>query len=147
MSDELSFPMTEADLELASLARGMIRGYLDDRNLPAEDIIRAGRALYVFEQLPVITPKSSSQVSVTYSFGGESSSVNFSVWEECFEVTIGGSSNMGAGMDSYASGERMVWKTGDTEGHIELSELEQQIDELYRMGGEVRVEDETELGW
>lgn len=39
MSDELSFPMTEADLELASLARGMIRGYLDDRNLPAEDIV------------------------------------------------------------------------------------------------------------
>ena len=41
----------------------------------------------------------------------------------------------------------MVWENGDTEGHIDLGELEQQIDELYRMGGEVRVEGETELGW
>ena len=147
MNDESTFPMTEADLELASLARGVIRGYLDDRNLPAENIIRAGRALYVFGQLPVVTPKSSSPVSVTYSFGGESVSVNFSVWEECFEVTSQGVSNMGAGMDCYSDGERMVWENGDTEGHIDLSELEQQIDELYRMGGEVRVEDETELGW
>ena len=147
MSGESTFPMTDDDLELAGMACGMIRGYLDDRNLPAEDIIRAGRALYVFEQLPDITPKSSSQVSVTYSFGGESVSVNFSVWEECFEVTTEGVSNMGAGMDCYSNGERMVWESGDTEGHIELSELEQQIDELFRMGGEIRIEEETELGW
>lgn len=147
MSDGSTFPMTDEDLELAGIARGMIRGYLDDHNLSGEDIIRAGRALHVFEQLPKVTPKSSSQVSVTYSFGGESVSVNFSVWGECFEVASEGVSNMGTGMDSYSNGERMVWENGDTEGHIDVGELEQQIDELFRMGGEVRVEDETELGW
>jgi hypothetical protein len=129
------------------MACSMIRGYLDNKNLPAEDIVYAGRALYVFGQLPTITPNSSSLVSLRYSFGGESLSVNFSVSEESFSTEIYGTSNMGAGSDGYSSGERIVYEDGTTEGYIELYELEQQVSELYKMESEVHVEDDTALDW
>lgn len=132
-----TFPMTDEDLELADMACKIIRCYLDRKGLSAENIITAGRALFVFEQLPKITPNSSSGVRLEYRNDREFISVSFLVSEEEFNANFYDASSTGGGS------ERIVYAGGDKKGYIESYELGEQIGELYNMGGVVQVEDKT----
>ena len=137
-----------SDVYAISIAINCVRQFLGDSRINARQVIGLGHALYALERLPTNTPGSFVEFGVEHSvvrdFPG-TRYLSFFISESTFEISRGGSINMGAGYDNYSDPGWLIEIGGYRDAECELYYLEDEIAELLALGAEITVYDESNI--
>lgn len=133
-----------------SIAIDCAKLFLRNSKISTRQIIGLGNALYALERMPASTPGTFVEFGVAYRVDGnypesEMCYLNFIISESCFEISRGGSINLGTGHDAFSDPGWRIELGGYREAECELWRLEDEVIELLNLGGEITVYDESEI--
>ena len=106
--------------------------------------------MYALERMPASTPGTFVEFGVAHRVDGnfpetEMHYLNFIVSESCFEISRGGSLNLGYGTDAISKLGWRIEVSGYRKAECELYLLEDEVTELLNLGGEITVRDESDI--
>lgn len=147
------FNLEDDDFIGVCTAINVARLFLKDNTITPKKIIGLGNALYALERLPITTPGVYVEFSIEYRNGTEQYSemkyVNFSITENEFQVSVGGSVyDSEIGSDSYTELDYLIGFEGYrlTEGDItDLIYVEDNVKEFLKLGAEINVQDDSSI--
>lgn len=158
---EYSIYDCEDDDDAISVAINVARRFLREPDITASQIAGIGHALYALERLPLVTPGVHVQFGIVIHYKSEVSSPNnpkktitlsdmeyihFFISEDEFEISRGGSTDCGAGHDSYSLPGWYIGLDGSRRTHCQLYDIEDAISMfLKRESTEINVEDQSEI--
>ena len=131
-----------------SVAIDCARLFLRNSKVNTRQIIGLGNALYSLERMPASTPGAFVEFGVSHFVDGnfpESQYLNFFISESCFEISRGGSINLGAGFDSFSDPGWRIEIGGYREAECDLCGLDDEVIEILNLGGEITVHDESDI--
>ncbi len=138
------FTLSRDDKNAIEVASDVARLLLTHPQIKPQQVVGIGRALYVLGKLPKITWGAAVEFGVSYRCGGEFTAIKFSISDEWFEITAGGSSyDPGIGHDSYDEPGWSFDIHGKGERRCELDSLDSRVRSLLNLGGSVDVFDES----
>lgn len=143
--DEATFDLRQEDDYAISVALDSAHLLLRHEGISRQDSAAIRRAVQVLGRMPVITPGADVSFGVCYRYNRESRSVDFTVTDERFEISVGGVSNSGFGSDAYSEPGWCFDIDGDGERGAELCTIANTVQELLNLGGEITASDESEL--
>ena len=124
--------------------------FLRNSKISTRQIIGLGNALYALERMPASTPGAFVEFGVAHWVDGnypkaEMHYLNFIISESCFEISRGGSINLGAGHDAFSDPGWRFEVGGYRETKCELYMIEDEMLELLNCGGEITVHDDSDI--
>ena len=131
-----------------SIAIDCAKLLLRNPKISTRQIISLGIALYALERMPTTTPGTFVEFGVVYRVDSdypEMQYLNFLISESCFEISRGGSINLGAGFDSFSDPSWRIEVGGYRETECELYSIENEVIELLNLGGKITVYDESHI--
>jgi hypothetical protein len=144
------FNLKEDDYFAIDIAKGVAFKFLQHPRITPQEIVRLKSAIDALEKLPDITPDIFIIFGVYYRVAdedwGEMRHIDFTVSEDSFRISIGGSVySKDVGGDSFSSPGWTIETGGYREEGCELWTLEDDIVELLNLGAEVVISDESDI--
>lgn len=144
------FNLISEDRDAIDLAVRLARRFLRDSRTTPLEVIGLGNALYALERLPAKTVGANSSFGVHYRNGDASFSerryFTFNIFEELFEISIGGSVyDSSIGSDSFSDPGWMIELGGYAHRECDLEQLERSIEEYLSFGAEIDVNDCSQI--
>ena len=124
------------------------RLFLRNSKVSTRQIIGLGNALYAIERMPASTPGAFVEFGVVLRVDSnfpEMQYLKLFISESCFEISRGGSINLGAGFDSFSDPGWWIEVGEYRKAECELWRLEDEVLELVNLGGEITVHDESHI--
>lgn len=133
-----------------SIAIDCAKLFIRNSKISTRQIIGLGLALYALERMPTCTPGAFVEFGVAYRVDGdypetEMHYVNFIISESCFEISRGGSINLGYGTDGISKPGWQIEVGGYRNTKCELYSIENEVIELLNLGGKITVYDESHI--
>lgn len=131
-----------------SIAIDCAKLFIRNSKISTRQIIGLGIALYALERMPTCTPGTLVEYGVVYRVDSdypEMQYLNFLISGSDFEISRGGSINLGAGFDSFSDPGWRIEVGGYRETECELWRLEDEVLELLNLGGKITVHDESQI--
>ena len=137
----------DSDDFAVQIAKRICRRLLQAPNLSMTQILGLARALYALERLPVSTPWVFVEYGVCYRMEGmfdDMHYVDFRITSDTFEIIPYSLLDHGIGRDAYWDPRWSFDVYGNREADCQLSDLEERVIWMLEMGGEIRVDDESD---
>jgi len=140
-----NFRLEVEDFDAIAIAKNIMRKILKKEDLQPNVIVGIGHYLQAIERLPLITKGINVHIEICYTnsgikYGGSVIYV-FRITDEFFHIDIEGIERSEYGSDSVSYPSWYIYKSGSDNNELELSTLEQEIDEYLNLGVEITVED------
>tara|TARA_R100000664_G_C2652658_1_gene72568 strand:+ start:69 stop:527 length:459 start_codon:yes stop_codon:yes gene_type:complete len=144
------FRITEDDKHAIQIANDVAQLFLSNYNLTPKQTVGLGHALYALERMPKVTEGIHCEFGIYYKYGNEdyneSKYYDFGIYEDRFEISIGGSTyDKSVGGDNYSEPGWVIEVGGLNKREAELYNLEDTIHELLNLGAEIKVCDESAI--
>jgi len=133
-----------------SIAIDCAKLLLRNSGISTRQIIGLGIALHALERMPINTPGTSVEFGVAHRVNGnyletEMHYLNFIISESGFEISRGGSFDLGFGTDVISKPGWRFEIGGYRETECELYSIENEMIELLNLGGKITVYDESHI--
>jgi hypothetical protein len=146
------FELMSEDDEAIGVAIRVARRLLKHPQITPQQIRSVGNALYALERLPLVTPGAFTSFGVVYRTGGEGYDemhyIDFRISDSTFEISKGGSTyERDIGSDSFSEPGWIIHLSGEREAGCEVFPLEEDIEEYLELGGNISIEDESDIDY
>ena len=138
----------DSDAFAVQIAKRICQRLLQAPNLSTQQILGLARALYALERLPASTPWVFVEYGVRSYTEGMFSDIHcvyFRITSDTFEIRREGLLDHGHERGLYEDPGWYFDVYGKREADCQLSDLEEQVDMLLRLGGEIYVYDESDV--
>lgn len=134
------------------MAKRVARHLLADPRVTPGQIIGLGHALYALNRLPRPTTGVAVEFGIVYRAGtsdfSEMRYIEFHIFEELFEICIGGSVyDSTVGSDSFSEPGWIVELGGYRNEGCDIGIVGDNIFEFIALGAKISVSDESEIEW
>ncbi len=147
---ESRFRFENEDYLAIKICKRIMHKLLSQPNVTPEIIIGIGHYLYALERLPMVTIGANISVTIEYTIGNirerRSDYYVFLINNEIFHIEVAGYvHDEFVGGDSISYPGWYVEKDGGRDTEMDLSSLEDNVDEYLSLGAKVSVEDYSEM--